>query len=145
MSEGGGGSGPSAVAVPSAGPAPDADEHSAVFWEGLRRHRIVLQWCAHCGRRRFPPMPACPYCGTSGGVEVVVPGSGTVYSWVGVQRPMTPAFAGEVPYVVAAVDLDGGGRVFARVSPVEDVAIGMKVTPEFVDHEGWTELRFRIA
>jgi hypothetical protein len=90
-------------------------------------------------------MPACPYCGISGGVEVVVPGSGTVYSWVGVQRPMTPAFAGEVPYVVAAVDLDGGGRVFARVSPVEDVAIGMKVTPEFVDHEGWTELRFCIA
>ena len=132
-------------APPSAGPIPVPDEHSASFWEGLRRHQVVLQSCEHCGRRRFPPMPACPYCGTAGGVDVVVAGTGTVYSWVGVKRAMTPAFAGEVPYSVATVDLDGGGRVFARVTPSGDVAIGIAVLPEFVDHDSWTELRFRIA
>jgi uncharacterized protein len=67
-----------------------------------------------------------------------------VYSWVGVQRPMTPAFAGEVPYTVATVDLDGGARVFGRVTPLEEVAIGVRVAPEFVDHSEWTELRFRV-
>jgi uncharacterized protein len=128
----------------SSGPVPVVDEHSASFWAGLRRHEIVLQSCSHCGRRRFPPMPSCPYCGTEGGVDVTVPGTGTVYSWVGVERPMTPAFAGEVPYAVATVDLDGGGRIFGRVTPIEDVAIGARVAPAFVDHSEWTELRFRI-
>jgi uncharacterized protein len=90
-------------------------------------------------------MPSCPYCGTAGGVDVVVPGTGTIYSWVGVERPMTPAFAGEVPYAIATVDLDGGGRVFARVAPTEDVTIGARVVPSFVDHSEWTELRFHIA
>jgi uncharacterized OB-fold protein len=129
----------------SPGPAPVVDEDSASFWEGLRRHDVVLQSCERCGRRRFPPMPSCPFCGTPGGVDVVVAGAGTVYSWVGVHRAMTPAFAGEVPYTVATVDLDGGGRVFARVSPASEVAIGVSVVPEFVDHDDWTELRFRIA
>jgi uncharacterized OB-fold protein len=90
-------------------------------------------------------MPSCPFCAAPGGADVVVPGTGRVYSWVGVHRAMTPAFAGEVPYTVATVDLDGGGRVFARVGPVSEVAIGVSVLPEFVDHDGWTELRFRIA
>jgi hypothetical protein len=90
-------------------------------------------------------MPSCPYCGTEGGTDVEVPGTGTVYSWVGVHRAMTPAFAGEVPYTVATVDLDGGGRIFARVSPSGAVAIGVAVVPEFVDHDGWTELRFAVV
>ena len=58
---------------------------------------------------------------------------------------LTPAFAGEVPYAIATVDLDGGGRIFARVTPTEDVVIGARVTPSFVDHSEWTELRFVIA
>jgi uncharacterized OB-fold protein len=131
--------------VGAAGPVPVPDEHSASFWEGLRRHEVVVQSCLVCGRRRFPPMPSCPYCGTAGGTDVAVPGTGTVYSWVGVHRAMTPAFAGEVPYTVATVELDGGGRIFARVSPSDGVAIGVAVVPSFVDHEGWTELRFAVA
>ncbi len=130
---------------PEAGPEPEPDEHSAAFWAGLRRHRIVLQSCERCGRRRFPPMPSCPFCGARGGVEVEVAGTGTVYSWVGVHRPLTPAFAGDVPYSVAAVDLDGGGRVFARIEPPADAAIGLRVSPLFVDHGRWTELRFGRA
>jgi uncharacterized protein len=89
-------------------------------------------------------MPSCPYCGVAGGTDVVVPGTGTVYSWVGVKRAMTPGFAGEVPYTVATVDLDGGGRIFGRATPIEEVAIGARVAPEFVDHSEWTELRFRV-
>jgi uncharacterized OB-fold protein len=47
-----------------------------------------------------------------------------------------------VPYTIATVDLDGGGRIFGRVEPAEAAAIGLAVGPVFVDHDGWTELRF---
>ena len=53
---------------------------------------------------------------------------------------MSEVMADEVPYTIAAVDLDGGGRVFARIEG--DCSIGMRVAPEFVDHDTWTELRY---
>ena len=40
-----------------------------------------------------------------------------------------PATVDEVPYCVATVDLDGGGRMFGRVEPPEAVEIGLAVQP----------------
>ena len=54
---------------------------------------------------------------------------------------MSEVMADEVPYSIATVDLDGGGRVFARVEG--SCFIGQRVAPEFVDHDTWTELRYR--
>jgi uncharacterized OB-fold protein len=135
----------SAGAAGAPEPEPEPDEDSASFWDGLRRHRVVLQSCEHCGRRRFPPMPGCPFCGAPGGDVVEVAGTGRIYSWVRVHRPLVATFAGDVPYTVAAVDLDGGGRIFARMVPPAAGVIGAAVLPVFVDHDGWTELRFEPA
>lgn len=121
-------------------PVPDLD--SAPFWAGLAEGHIVVQECPSCGRRRLPRMPACPWCAASGGIDVPSSGSGTVYSWVRVDRALTPAMAGDVPYCIATVDLDGGGRVHARLEPASAAAIGARVTARFVDRGGWTELRF---
>jgi uncharacterized OB-fold protein len=90
-------------------------------------------------------MPACPWCGTAGGADVEVTGTGVVYSFVRVQRALTEAMADDVPYAVAAIDLDGGGRVFARVEPPSATAVGLAVRPLFVDHDTWTELRMAPA
>jgi hypothetical protein len=70
-------------------------------------------------------------------------GAGTVYSWIGVQRALTPEFESEVPYTIAAVELTEGGRVFARLEGPEPTTPGDEVTATFVDHDDWTELRFR--
>jgi uncharacterized protein len=124
---------------------PLPDDHSRPYWQGLAEHRIVLQECEVCGRRRFPRLPACPYCGQPGGRDVDVPGTGEVYSFVRAHRALTPAFAADVPYSVATVELDGGGRILGRVVPPDRAAIGVRVGPEFVEHDGWTELQFRVA
>lgn len=138
------------VAIAAGAPAPTIDEHSAPFWAALGEHRIVVQRCSACERRRFPPMPACPYCGASGGVDVEIAGTGTVYSFVRAHRALTPAYADAVPYAVATIDLDGGARMFGRVIPPEACRIGLRVAPTFADHPGddaapWTELCFRPA
>jgi uncharacterized OB-fold protein len=122
-------------------PIPDAD--TAPFLDALREHRIVLQRCAACARVRFPPMPACPWCGATSATQVEASGEGHVYSWVGVQRALTPGFEGEVPYTIATVELREGARVFGRLEGPEPTAPGGVVSATFVDHVGWTELRFR--
>lgn len=135
-------------AVAANAPAPTTDEHSAPFWAALRERRIVVQQCTACERRRFPPMPACPYCGASEGADVEIAGTGMVYSFVRAHRALTPAYADAVPYAVATIDLDGGGRMFGRVIPPEACEIGLRVEPVFADHHGdgtapWTELCFQ--
>jgi uncharacterized protein len=128
-------------------PSPEVDAESEPFWSALREHRVVVQQCAACGRLRFPLMPGCPYCGTGGRRQVEVSGRGRIYSLVRVHRALTPAMDNQVPYVVAVVQLDDGGpRMIVRVDgdPLA-VSFGDAVMPRFVDHDGWTELRFRRA
>ncbi len=65
-------------------------------------------------------------------------GTGTVYSYVVVHHVTIPAFAGDVPYVIAHVTLDGtDGDVRMttniRDCPWEEVRVGMTVTVDFDD------------
>jgi uncharacterized OB-fold protein len=124
-------------------PAPVPDEDSRPYWAALREHRVQLPKCLSCGRRRFPPAPACPYCGSQQTRWEEAAATGSVYSFITVHRAFDPAFARDVPYVIATVDLDAGVRMIGRLAGVP--AVGARVAPEFVDHGGWTELRFRPA
>jgi uncharacterized protein len=121
---------------------PEPDVESGPYWRGLAERRIVLQACPSCRRHRFPRLPSCPWCGTDGAVDVDVSGTGTVYSWVGVERALTEVMSDQVPYCVVTVDLDGGGRLQGRLESPAAARIGLPVGPVFVDHDGWTELRF---
>jgi uncharacterized OB-fold protein len=123
--------------------APRIDDDSQSWWEGLREHRVVLQECDDCGRRRFPPMPSCPFDGTVGHTEVEVDARGRVYSWVTVHRALTAAQADQVPYTVAVIELDGGPRLLGRLDG--QPGDGVPVAPVFVDHDWWTELRFEVT
>jgi hypothetical protein len=95
-----------------------------------------------CQRDFFPHLPTCPRCGGRHLVDEIVAGSGTVYSWVRVHRPLSDARVVEAPYVVATVELDDGCRMFGRIEPHESATIGLVVRASFVDHDGWTELVF---
>jgi uncharacterized OB-fold protein len=127
--------------VTAPAPVPDADTEP--YLAALGRHEIVLQHCLACGRVRFPPMPACPWCASSDSEWRPVAGEGTVYSWVGVHRALTAAFEAELPYTIVTVELTAGARVFARLDGPEPTRPGGAVTATFADQPGWTELRFR--
>ena len=127
----------------TAGPKPVPDLESRPFWDALRQHRIVLQRCDSCESVRFPLMPACPHCGARGHQEVEALGGGRVHALVRVHRALTPAMRDEVPYAVAVVQLDEGPRMIARVEEGSGAThIDARVRAAFVDHDGWTELRF---
>ncbi len=120
------------------------DPESTAWWDGLRRHRILLQRCGACGRVRFPPLPTCPWCASRHVEAVESDGRGSVYSYVTAHQPVSPGYDGPLPYTVATVALAEGVRVLAQVEPPTGVSVGAPVTPVFVDHADWTELRFEV-
>ena len=121
-------------------PRPQMDTESEPFWSALTEHRIAIQRCDSCGRRRFPPLPSCPFCGSPDRTWTYYEGQPTIYSYVVIRRAFDEQFARDVPYTVATVELEPGVRTVARVEG--DFTIDRELVPHFVDHHGWTELRF---
>lgn len=117
------------------------------LWEALAAGRLELQRCGECRRLRFPPLPSCPYCSAPGGDWEPVEPRGTLYSWVVTHVAFDPAFADAVPYTVATVELDGGPRMFARLTGVEgdDLRAGIPLEGYFHPEGALPFLRFRPA
>ena len=127
---------------------PEIDQDSAPYWQSLREHRAKLQKCGRCGRFRFPPSPSCYHCGTLGGNWKVISGKGTIYSWTVVRHPIDPRLKGEVPFVIALVELEEGPRVATRLTGCdqEKVKVGMPVKAWYDDADAeLTLLNFEPA
>ncbi|HEY2717134.1 MAG TPA: zinc ribbon domain-containing protein [Solirubrobacterales bacterium] len=117
------------------------------LWDGLREGRLVLQRCGSCRRLRFPPVASCPYCGTDGGEWEEVGLGGKVYSWVRTHVPFDESLVGEVPYLVATVELDAGPKIFARLTDMDghEPSAGLEVEGYPHEEQGIPFLRFRPA
>ncbi len=118
-------------------PLPCPDPDTRPFWEACRRRELSLQRCVSCEAFRFYPEPVCPACGSPESRWQRISGRGEVYSYVVVHRASHPAYADDVPYAVALVELEGTGgiRLPARVveCPPERVGVGMAVEVCFED------------
>jgi hypothetical protein len=86
--------------------APATDELSAPFWDGTARGELRMQACGACGRFRFPPRPACPFCHSFEIEWRRVSGRGTVWSFVVPHPPLLPAYEAWAPFNVILVELD---------------------------------------
>ena len=127
---------------------PEVTPLHAPFWDALRRHELVVQQCADCGRLRFIPSELCPACHSSVAGWAPVSGRGTVYTFTVVHRAPTPAYQADAPYALAYVELAEGPRVPARLVDValDAVVVGMPVIVVFDDvAPDLTLCRFRPA
>lgn len=127
-------------------PLPLADQDSTSFWQAMSEHRLTVQHCRDCGNHQHYPRLLCTSCASRNLELVDAAGSGTVYATTVVRRAPSPAFADDVPYVVALVELDEGPRLMANVvdCAVDDVVIGMPVTVVYEDIDSEITLyRFR--
>lgn len=110
-------------------PVPVADAVSEPFWSALRGGTLVLQQCESCQRHQFYPRAACSHCGAMELRWEPVSGRGQVYSYTVVHRSGVPGWRGEVPYVVALVELDEGPRMQTNVVGCDpgEVSVGARV------------------
>ena len=119
-------------------PIPAVTFETAPYWEGARRHELHIQRCAACGQRQFYPRLYCTKCFSDRVEWIKASGRAKVTTFTIVRRPVSPAFADDVPYVVALVTLEEGPTMMTNIvgCPPEKVAIGMPVEVTFDD---WTE------
>ncbi|MER5406989.1 bifunctional MaoC family dehydratase N-terminal/OB-fold nucleic acid binding domain-containing protein [Streptomyces sp. NPDC002769] len=122
---------PAAGRPRGARPRPVVNRDNAGFWEGVGRHRLLIQRCADCGTLRLPWLPGCAACGSLEWDTVQASGEGTVYSYVVMHHPPFPAF--DPPYAVGLIELAEGVRIVSNVIgvPYDKVRIGMPVRLEF--------------
>lgn len=116
-------------------PRPALTQDNAFFFEGARRHKLLIQRCASCHRLRHPPRPACPECRSFQWDVIESAGRGTVYSFVVNHHPQAPAF--DYPLPVGLIELEEGTRLVANIvgCDPEDIYVGMPVECEFVDFD----------
>ncbi|MFF7074209.1 bifunctional MaoC family dehydratase N-terminal/OB-fold nucleic acid binding domain-containing protein [Streptomyces pseudovenezuelae] len=117
-------------------PRPVVNRDNAGFWEGVERHRLLIQRCTACAALRFPWLPGCAHCGGPDWDTVEASGEGTVYSYVVMHHPPFPAF--DPPYAVVLVELAEGVRMISNVvgTPYDKVRIGMPVRLVFQSYDG---------
>jgi uncharacterized OB-fold protein len=122
---------PDAARKPIPRPAPE----SVPYWQAARAHRLEIPRCNACGKFWFPPSQSCPHCLAADFSWVPVSGKGKVFSFVTFHRVYHPAFAKEVPYVVALVELEEGPRLLTNIVGVapEAVVCDMPVKVVFDD------------
>jgi len=90
---------------------------------------------------------ACPQCQSEDVRPTDVSGRGTVYSFTVVRQAFDPAYAEELPYLVALVELeeDPSLRLLSNLVELEvpDAAVGMPVEVVFVERNGQALPMFR--
>ncbi len=126
------------MAAPVSKPVPVPTRETKPYWEGCKKHELRVQQCTACGHHQFYPRLYCTACMSEKVEWVQASGKGKVLSFTVVYRPVTQAFAAEVPYVVALVTLDEGPQMMTNIigCAPEKVHIGMSVEVTFED---WTE------
>ena len=108
---------------------PESDRELRPYFQAAGEGRLVLRRCGECGRLRYPPGSACPWCSALVSEWAEVSGNGTIYSYEIVAQAIQPGFRDWTPYAVVLVELDE-----QRGEPTPDEAIRLianLVTPEF--------------
>ena len=127
-------------------PLPKPTPWSKPFWEGCKKHELLIQECKDCGTKIFYPKLVCTNCLSSNLQWVKAKGTGKVYTFTVVYAYQPTEFAEDVPYVVAVVKLDEGVQLMSNIVDCdpEEVRCDMEVEVTFDDAtDEFTFPRFR--
>jgi uncharacterized OB-fold protein len=119
-------------------PQPRVTEVNRAFWEGCNDGRLTMQRCRDpdCRKTVFYPRVCCPHCQGAELDWVDVGRRGRIVSHTTVHRPHHDGFIAEVPYVFAAIEIEGA-ILYAQVleAPVDGTSLtGRAVSVEFASH-----------
>ncbi len=116
-------------------PLPTSNADAKPFWDFCKKHELRMQKCARCGHIRYPPSITCPKCHSMEAEWVRLSGKGKVFSFAIYHHVSDKAFAEDVPYAVASIELEEGPRMISNIvgCKLEDIRIDMPVEVYFED------------
>lgn len=111
---------------------------TAAWWEGCRHHELLIQSCTKCGHQQFYPRIICTACMSESLEWTRSAGRGRVLTFTICRRAVSEAYAGDVPYVIALIQLEEGPTMMSNIVECDpdSVATGMLVEVVF---EKWSE------
>ena len=115
-------------------PTPETE----AYWQGCRNHELLLQRCTQCNKFQCDPRSMCANCASENLEWVKASGQGKVLTFTIGRHPVSEAYAADVPYVVALIQLDEGPTMMSNVVQCdpETLQIGNPVQVVFED---WSE------
>ena len=129
-------------------PLPRPNTDTKPFWDGCKQHELRFQRCGDCGHVRWPASIVCPQCYSSDTEWIVASGKGKVYTFAIFHQVYHPAFADDVPYLTASVELEEGPRLLTNIvgCPPDEVRCDMPVEVAWDDvTEDFSLPKFRPA
>lgn len=114
-------------------PLPRMTPGAEHYWQSATRGQFVLPHCKACDQVFFYPRAWCPQCFGQDLDWINASGRGVVYSFSVVHQAPFPAYRGDVPYVLAVIELAEGPRMMANVLHCDPatVCVGMPVEVTF--------------
>jgi uncharacterized protein len=105
------------------------------FWRQCQDGRLRFQKCDRCGAWRFLPRYMCARCGSPDFAWTPVRGAGSLYSWTITHQALHPAFAADIPYIAALVELDEGVRMATRLLNCDRATLELGLRVELIFRE----------
>jgi len=116
-------------------PMPVIQPWTKEFWKATKQGKLLIQHCNDCNINIFFPKKVCPACWSNNLGWIESNGKAKIYTYTVMLDMVEPKFMGDLPYVLAMVDLDEGIRMTTRIihCKPEDVSIDMDVEVVFDD------------
>jgi uncharacterized OB-fold protein len=115
-------------------PLPEITASSKPFWDGTKKHKLMVYQCQNCGARYFPATD-CMICDNPKMEWSEVSGHGKVYSFIIYYTNYHTKWKKHVPYNVAWIKLDEGPIIMSNIVNCQnkDIYIDMPVEVVFDD------------
>ena len=115
-------------------PVPFVYDETRPFWDGTKKHELIIQKCNDCGKYQFYPRTQCSHCLSENIKWVKASGKGKLYSYTIAYRG-SPVFSANGPYNIAMIEIEEGVRMPSSIVECknEDLKCDMKVEVVFKD------------
>ena len=121
--------------MPYEKPLPVPDEDTQPWFDGLKEHKLLLQYFPSADHWQPPYSDRCTKDLSTDFEWRESKGTGQVYTWALMHQLYDPVWEEEIPYVLAVVELDEGPRLSSTLINVEKdaISVGMPVKVVFED------------
>lgn len=96
-------------------PLPAPTDWSRPFWEGAKRHELLIQECGDCHELIMYPKKYCPKCLSANLGWIKASGKGKIYSFTLVHNNPPSPFINDLPFAIAIVRLKEGVQMMANI------------------------------